>query len=104
MKRELQLVQKQPSLRLARFGMFGHFCGLNNIHFFSMFRHDYRMVLIHHGHVCVQEEHTQTELCQASSEPHQSLENRNGQLPDVKAALTSSPPVQVEKPRPRGVN
>ena len=34
-------------------GMFGHFCGLDHIHFLSVFRHDYGVVLffvlIHRG-------------------------------------------------------
>lgn len=64
--------------------------------------------MVTHGHVCVQQEHTQTELCQASSKPHQSLDNKNGQLPDVKAALLCvdiiSPLVQGKNRGPEGLS
>lgn len=79
MKRQLELVRRQPPLRLASLGIFGHFCGLDNIHVClcsDMLRSGLVSswpVVVTDGLVCVQQEHTQTELCQASSEPHQSL-------------------------------
>lgn len=79
MERQLALVRRRPSLGFARSGIFGHFCGLDHIH--VCLCSDMRRrglvsswsLVVTDGLVCVQQEHTQPELCQASSEPHHSL-------------------------------
>lgn len=107
MRREPQLVKRQPSLKSSWMGVFGHVCGLDDTSVFSVLRHDYRVscfcldpIVVTDGLVCVQWEHIKMSCARPA------LSNARAWLTGLGSSRVSGYNVrllQMDKLRPRGV-